>query len=455
MGWLLVYLISALAGLAGLFLLIRKVAGRGPQEFDVPHFKAHVYDSDPGPFVRDIQRDAHVPHGPPGRGDPLADAMVGLVGVCRLPSHDGADLPAADLHAAPGHSMRDKVLILSGGGQWGAYGAGLFHTLSDRSGNGLAMRNVRVITGVSTGSLQLLLLLVALDETQSPELRGYAISRLVWGYSPAYEREIVRNTGMLAMPLYGSQAGTGPLRRRIREAIYPGGDPRLVEAIGRSSIKGFIGFVEANCGMFHYVDVAGLVNGAACIDDAVEALVAASMASSAMPVFHQQMRIRSAWGTRALYDGGVRRSVFFEGAVREMNASICALVGLNSQEGALAYADLAPEFFVVRNGPTVRGVDSDLDRKDGPLLNGKRAYDLLVNESEIGAIAGLRLLNPYGRIFVTSADQWDGFCNREGDCTKGDEMFKPGFMACLRDLGRHKVEREGGPWWPLRSVDRR
>ena len=46
-----------------------------------------------------------------------------------------------------------------------------------------------MITGISTGSLQALMLMVALDPKQTPDMRRYALDRLVWGYSPQRESD--------------------------------------------------------------------------------------------------------------------------------------------------------------------------------------------------------------------------------------------------------------------------
>lgn len=104
-----------------------------------------------------------------------------------------------------GDTPTEKVLMLSGGGQWGAYGAGLFKALHDASPDALAMKNVKVITGISTGSLQTLLLMVALDGNARKETRQYAIKRLEWGYSPRHESEVVDNRGMAQMLLRGAR----------------------------------------------------------------------------------------------------------------------------------------------------------------------------------------------------------------------------------------------------------
>ena len=198
---------------------------RGPLTFAIEDFYTHVVDGDVGPFVRDVQAD--VPHAQECRLDDRLSCSIRDA----VQSHNQAGRPDCN------------VLLLSGGGQWGAYGAGLFDTLSRNSANELALNDVGVITGISTGSLQTLMLMVALDPKQTPEMRRFALDRLVWGYSPKRESEVVKHTKMIGVPVYGSAAGTAPLRKRIAEALMPGGDTRLIEAIGESSIEGFAGFV--------------------------------------------------------------------------------------------------------------------------------------------------------------------------------------------------------------------
>ncbi len=437
---------AGILGVVALVFFAFTVFRRGALTFQIDGFYTHVVDGDVGPFIRDVQAD-------------VPDAEV-----CLLDDRMSCSIREAVQSCGDAGRPDCNVLLLSGGGQWGAYGAGLFDTLSRHSANELALPGIGVITGISTGSLQALMLMVALDPKQTPAMRRFALDRLVWGYSPERESEVVHNAGLISVPLFGSAAGTAPLRRRVIQALMPGGDESLIEALGQSSIDGFVGFVEAERGVFRYAEVKELVNTAPSAAAAAEALAAATMASSAMPVFHQQLRVAGSDGKAlSLYDGGVRRSVFFDRAmaavdqeVREMMTKAHrgehALASMEQASFAQEYEDKAPTVYVVRNGPTARKKDDRLNTSSGPLKNGQRGYDLLVNESEIGAIAGLRLNNPYGRILLTSADRYDTFPSDVGENFKKDEMFKPAFMARLRDLGRHKAERDGGPWWPLSTI---
>ncbi|MBX7481960.1 patatin-like phospholipase family protein [Qipengyuania qiaonensis] len=446
MGNFLLGVAVTLLALAVFGYLAFKLFRRGPLTFEIDGFYTHVADGDVGPFIRDVQAD--VPEAAECRLDDRMSCSIRDAVQC----HNQGDLPDCN------------VLLLSGGGQWGAYGAGLFDTLARRSADELALPGIGVITGISTGSLQALMLMVALDPAQTPDMRRFALDRLIWGYSPERESDVVKHTKLIGVPLYGSAAGTAPLRARIVEALMPGGDERLVSAIGNSSIDGFVGFVEAERGVFRYADIKQLVNSAPDTAAAAQALAAATMASSAMPVFHQQLRIAGSDARPlALYDGGVRRSIFFDRAMAAVDQEVRKQMqghalprtadGISQEAYARTYEEAAPTVYVVRNGPTVRRSDDALNTTSGPLKNGQRGYDLLVNESEIGAIAGLRLNNPYGRILLTSADRYDTFPSTVGENFKQDEMFKPAFMARLRDLGRHKAERDEGPWWPLSKIE--
>ena len=259
---------AGILGVVALVFFAFTLFRRGPLTFRIDGFYTHVVDGDVGPFIRDVQAD-------------VPDAEI-----CRLDDRMSCSIRDAVQRCSDPGRPDCNVLLLSGGGQWGAYGAGLFDTLSRNSGNELALPDIGVITGISTGSLQALMLMVALDGKQTPAMRRFALDRLVWGYSPQRESEVVNNSGLISVPLFGSAAGTAPLRRRVIEALMPGGDPRLIEAIGQSSVEGFVGFVEAERGLFRYAEVKDLVNSAPSPAAAAEALAAASMASSAMPVFH-------------------------------------------------------------------------------------------------------------------------------------------------------------------------
>ncbi|MDY7099121.1 MAG: hypothetical protein SXU28_13380, partial [Pseudomonadota bacterium] len=253
-----------------------------------------------------------------------------------------------------------NVLLLSGGGQWGAYGAGLFlglackepkevwaqdrnvmpcMTVSVDADTGKEQRtiksslisfdriddmNIGLITGVSTGGLQSLLLMAVLDKTQTKDARIQALQQLLDSYSPESESVLVKNGGFRAVLFRGSVAGTDPLLDHVRGVLnkeFPFRDRKappefgfeepvsrtLVQQIAKSPITTIVGVVEGADGKFKYVNMRRMVAQIAQEDDAPDkrasdCVLATTLASSAMPVFHQQLCV--------LKNGGVRRSVF-------------------------------------------------------------------------------------------------------------------------------------------------
>ena len=320
------------------------------------------------------------------------------------------------------------ILLLSGGGQWGAFGASYLAELHAQG----SLPDFPIITGVSTGGLQSLFVAIGDD---------LAYRKLVASYSPRDEGAVVDRNAKALAAIKGSMAGLKPLKARIENALCADlGQPcmldRLADLEGKKAV--LIGFVGATSGKFHYVDA---VEVAAQPDrrNARDCLVGAALASAGMPVFFQQVQIND----RTYYDGGVRQSVF-ETAVAE--ASVAAL---DEDERLPVY--------VLRNGPTrlipieldAQGL-STADRNGDALTAAERAETILVNETEVRSIAALRLQNPTGTLRMVSANGWRTL----GKCIKRPEMmFDPIFMACLRDYGAAAAARPQDGWIELPPID--
>lgn len=337
----------------------------------------------------------------------------------------------------------DTLLLLSGGGPWGAFGAGFLNELH-RTGR---YRVPRLITGVSTGGLQTLLL----AGHSSTADRQFAA--LVAAYRPARESEIV-DRGWLPMTVVtGSMAGTRPLRKRIERGLCTDGKPErgcpAIDAIARSADEGrraYIGFVYADTGEFVAADVVNMAQLATEGPDpaavagrarALGCLTGAAMASSAVPVQLQQVRING----RTALDGGVRLSVFEARAIADATAV------------AVASARPAPVVHVVRNGPTVVA-----DARPQPGLNerldalemAQAAQAIIVNQVEVASIALVRLGAPDIELRLMTADRKGANtgCARPED----GSMFQPAFMQCLQDHGAWRANLAHDPWQTIRVV---
>jgi hypothetical protein len=458
----------------------------------------------------------------------------------RMPGAESMELPAANNEIVVAARIPTRnVLLLSGGGQWGAYGAGLFlgmacqqklspaddrnaipcvrrtfdsrgreisRTIDDTLINFKRLDDMKIgmITGVSTGGLQSILLMAVLDRTQLKETRVAALQQLITSYAPNSESDLVDHDGFLAVLFQGSVAGTDKLRSHVAEVLEkpfdfrdqlfdeqgrpigytPTEKRRLVDQIARSPITTLVGIVEGGDGEFKYVNMKRMVGALPEKgQEATDCVLATTLASSAMPVFHQQLRVIKADdpergdqpSARTLFDGGVRRSVFISELGDAFKRRYFALSGVMSVEAfaAARRSDTLPKLYVLRNGPTTSVIDTEIDKVDNAQTQALRAYSLLVNELEVGSIAALRLANPYGPIAISTADGSESdehASNGPGGtprkaCTKKGEMFSPAFMRCLQNFGVRRgmgIELDGHDqpqpipaFWPLSEIDQR
>ena len=335
------------------------------------------------------------------------------------------------------------ILMLSGGGQWGAFGAGFLSRLAERG----MIPNFFMVTGVSTGGLQAMF--VGSDHPK----------RFTWlrdAYTIDHEKNVVnRNPKAIAL-LTGSFAGLKPLRRRVGSALcsdVASESCPAIEALKASNRQILIGYIEARSGDFFYSDIHQIANDTDN-GNARQCISGAALASSAMPVTFQQVRING----RAYYDGGVRQSVF-AGFAERLGRAVRAL-----ETGEPVDSIDGLPFYVVRNGPTslITGEgDGGVDRSPDALTAAERAQQIVTNQLEVGSIAALRLLKPTGPIHFVAADGWDHhtFITRKGkQLTCGEirsqlkgAMFHPDFMDCLMDYGRVRADSVA-PWRELMAI---
>ena len=216
--------------------------------------------------------------------------------------------------------------------------------------------------------------------------------------------------------------------------------PCLVDDLKTLDIPVLLGFVAAASGDFQYVDAVEIAKHARSRKEARDCLVGAALASSAMPVFLQQVRINK----KAYYDGGVRESVF---AARTVASA-------ESARKAASGAPPSVPVYVVRNGPTRAAAlakdDASPDDHADALTAAMRAEPIIVNQIEVGSIAALRLEDPQGPVNLITADGWQ---NAKPACVKKPKvMFQPDFMQCLRSFGRARAMGAKGGWISLDPV---
>lgn len=337
------------------------------------------------------------------------------------------------------------VLLLSGGGQWGAFGAGFLKGLADRG----QLPAFKIVTGVSTGAMQAPFAALA-NEPKDPAGRAdQDLVELATLYQPASEDTFARRFGDAGFIFQGADASLAPLGDEIRNALCPGddigADACRLNRLAKGGAPAFVGFVEARSGALFTADLKQIAAGGGA--PARECVTAAMLASAAVPVQFQQFRT----GGRAWYDGGVRRAVF-EATISDMMAKARKEVvdemactarradnpaaecdGVKDAHWRRAEAT-APQtvFYVIRNGKSTIAEDVKIDGEAGALPNAKRAVEVILNQNELDSLRAVRLNNPGAQIFYQTAD----------DTTLAPapgSIFDPAFMRALVAFGETKA----------------
>lgn len=420
-------------------LLVAGCAGHGTLNIDCPPFDKYKHDVPYSALEKEIHGIARP--GPAATPRPRDNDMLERMENATRPAANGG---LESLPGRPGRPPLPAVLMLSGGGQWGAFGAGFL----DQMRLNRTLPDATFISGISTGGLQALFVSIGTPE---------AYAALLEAYAPAKESDVVDRGGFLRVVLTGSMAGLAPLKARIEAALCPDaiiGDPAKPCALdslrammgpdGKQTKYVLIGFVEAASGRFQYVDVVELAQLPR--REARTCITAAALASAAMPVNFQPVQINGV----TYYDGGVRASVF--------EANVAASATAVSEEAAPGEAPpptprRVPLFpiYVVRNGPTTVEPDPEINGKGGAIDAAQRAEAILVNQLEVSSIAVIRIEHPVGPLRMVSADGWkDVPCVKPG----GGVMFAPDFMKCLTKLGRDKANAPQ-PWIELSNLSLR
>ncbi|WP_225206597.1 patatin-like phospholipase family protein [Novosphingobium huizhouense] len=388
--------------------------------------------------------------------------------------------PLRDGWSLPNTAPIPADLLLSGGGQWGAYGAGF---LSQLHRQGFDKRYpFGTVTGISTGAFQALFVGAGADDDYD---------RLAAVYAPGTEADLVRRYPELLAVVTGEMAAIARLRAKLEDALcvrdlldraVRSGQPldaqqaeAICPMIVHLAVAGgttfpelkkpvlprrvFIGVVRADDGAFLTAnatriatdlfaeDVAHLRLAPDRLRNAQQCLAGVVLASAAMPLFYQQVQISdpaNGGKRRTYYDGGVRQSVFEAELALDRKRS----------------EDKRP-IFVVRNGPTalltrqrrpgettdrdVPGPDALVNAKANALDAAMRAEKIVVNQIEVQSIADLRLTNPQGPVYFTTADDFHAFRSdaHPNGCSRADRkaVFDRDFMLCLRELGIAKAKK--------------
>lgn len=309
--------------------------------------------------------------------------------------------------AKPG---RVQVLALSGGGQWGAFGAGF---LKGWTRHGDRPDQFQVVTGTSTGALQATFAFLGRDFDDTVG-RAYLDIR---GDSDVMKKRFLVTAALFSDAL----ATTEPLRRRLEEQITEAVLSR-VAAEGAKGRKLFVGAVDLGSGVFRAFDLTEI---AARGPTARADYVAALMASSAIPVAFPPVEI----GGRTYVDGGVRRNIFLELVVDELGR-------LRRLELARGLVEPQATVYCLVNGTLSVGAQPVKRRV---LDIARRSVDILLDESTDGNILRVFLLAQRAQLRFLMTSIPPQVCPAGGS---EENQFDPKLMKCLYDAGEEWAQRD-------------
>jgi predicted acylesterase/phospholipase RssA len=316
--------------------------------------------------------------------------------------------------SADGEAPPSNFLILSGGGQWGAFGAGFIRGWSQK-GTDAAARPERfdLVTGVSTGALQSTFAFLGMAQDNA----------LVEAYTITSERQLVRAHGSTFFLRHASLADTAPAEGYVRRRLGTLVDQ--VAAPENANRKLLVGVVDGLDGRMYAIDLTRIARELTG-QEREDCYAGALLASAAVPVVFRQVTVDE----RPYLDGGVRQSVF----VTDIQDAAGRALDAGRRTGNM---------YVLMNGDTTTKAVDSLPPKLLPTLN--RLRSLVFNQIELTSIFNVAQRFPNMTTFVGTA--------AGHDCSdlpgEHSEFFDPAMMRCLREYGESRWNT-GVPWIELR-----
>lgn len=379
----------------------------------------------------------------PARGTAILLAALFLAG-CVGSRPDGAMCPAAqqtepDYDASIAQLMQGKqsvppdearaqvnILVLSGGGAWGAYGAGFLNGWSERYAQLDQPRpEFDIVTGVSTGAIIAPFALLGRDYD----------GRIAHAFRGVASGDLFTSRSVLGLPFWNSLKNPEPMRNEITRSLDDDAIAQLARAASeRRSL--WVGAVNFDSGHFTEFD---LTNFARSLPpgEARKAIVQRILAASAIPGYFPPRFIDG-----CMYmDGAVRENLFLS----QIGEAIGKAIGSPRRRQTIV------NIFTIVNGPMVPRPALT----DNTLVGvGVRGFELAADQIQL---ASLREVYDYAksnhyRFSWTSADD---VIARPGEALSVDSceapatttsQFSAAFTACLFDAGRRKAMASPTPW---------
>ena len=299
---------------------------------------------------------------------------------------------------ARGIYPRRNIAVLSGGGQFGAYGAGFFDSYLSGAGEGVEFD---VVTGVSTGALQATGIFLGGEDDLDGLVEAYAIER---------ETDLAtRRRSIAGLPLETSIYDLAPARLRFADYLTDERIARVAEK-AREGRKLLAGVVEVQDGQFYAFDLTAIAASDRPSAEIRQCYTEAVFASAAVPVIFPPVLLDG----RQYFDGGVRAAVF-------LDTTLKALTAMKAE-----YAKEA-KVYTLFNGSLETPPQDDLAISVLDALNRTRA--IAFDQIDRTSLQRIALLAD--RFDVNWARIEPGLCVERRDEAPDEEVFNAPFMNCL------------------------
>jgi hypothetical protein len=213
------------------------------------------------------------------------------------------------------------VLLLSAGGQYGAYGSGFLKGWSEN--NTLIPRSqMDMVTGVSTGAM--MATYAYLGSSDDPVVSAKYNDLLKVEYTTLQNEDLFRKRSLIELLWANSIYDSEPLQQRVAGIITESLLDEVVAEADKTHRLLFVGAVNANSGDFEVFDLVAIAKDKN--QDRRACYTAAVLASAAIPATFDAIFING----NMYVDGGIRRQGLFveQGAKALPNVRVKRLFGI-------------------------------------------------------------------------------------------------------------------------------
>ncbi|MDH5538651.1 MAG: patatin-like phospholipase family protein [Rhizobacter sp.] len=311
------------------------------------------------------------------------------------------------------------ILVLSAGGQYGAYGSGFLKGWGDRADLIPGRAAIDMITGVSTGAL--MATYAYLGSSNDAAVRARFDDILKEQYTTLNDEDIFRQRGTLELLWANSVRDTAPLKTRLMRLITDELLDEVVAEAQRSKRLLFIGAVNADSGHFEHFDLIAMAGDTS--ESRRACYVSAILAAAAIPVAFNPVFING----QMYLDGGVRQHAFF------------------LEQVAAALPQPTKNILGILHGDLQVGV---AQTKNGLIGVASRATTLMTDQLMLDSAY---YVDAEGKRLGFDV-QWTAAASVDCPTDDDNDSFSPIEGRCLWDAGLARARDEADPWKELREL---